>query len=157
MILSYWPPMNFFRCWRVLCMFVCPAPCGSRSTGSEGTVLSPNFPRNYTAGHSCVYSISVPREFGMNALLFTTNTNDATWCSEIWSFSWIGSCLLAAKETTPYHFASLNWKSSLCYHSCKDLCVLVVKLYYRILDPPKTCFSIQSLGNSVFFIPRLLK
>uniref|UniRef100_A0A8C7D526 CUB and Sushi multiple domains 3 n=1 Tax=Oncorhynchus kisutch TaxID=8019 RepID=A0A8C7D526_ONCKI len=42
----------------------CQAPCGSRSTGSEGTVLSPNFPRNYTSGHSCVYSISVPREFG---------------------------------------------------------------------------------------------
>uniref|UniRef100_A0A671KWE0 CUB and sushi domain-containing protein 3-like n=1 Tax=Sinocyclocheilus anshuiensis TaxID=1608454 RepID=A0A671KWE0_9TELE len=30
----------------------------------EGTVLSPNFPRNYTTGQSCVYSISVPREFG---------------------------------------------------------------------------------------------
>lgn len=40
------------------------APCGSRSTGSEGTVLSPNFPRNYTTGQTCVYSISVPREFG---------------------------------------------------------------------------------------------
>ncbi|KAL2080246.1 hypothetical protein ACEWY4_024039 [Coilia grayii] len=42
----------------------CQAPCGSRSTGNEGTVLSPNFPRNYTTGHSCVYAISVPREFG---------------------------------------------------------------------------------------------
>ncbi|KTG45688.1 hypothetical protein cypCar_00000684, partial [Cyprinus carpio] len=41
----------------------CQAPCGSRSTGTEGTVLSPNFPRNYTTGQSCVYSISVPREF----------------------------------------------------------------------------------------------
>ena len=50
------------------CLFVhmctSPAPCGSRSTGSEGTVLSPNFPRNYTSGQTCVYSISVPREFG---------------------------------------------------------------------------------------------
>ncbi|CAB1320458.1 unnamed protein product, partial [Coregonus sp. 'balchen'] len=36
----------------------CQAPCGSRSTGSEGTVLSPNFPHNYTSGHSCVNSIS---------------------------------------------------------------------------------------------------
>ncbi len=40
------------------------APCGSRSTGSEGTILSPNYPRNYTTGHSCVYEISVPGEFG---------------------------------------------------------------------------------------------
>ncbi|MCJ8746358.1 hypothetical protein PDJAM_G00140860, partial [Pangasius djambal] len=56
----------------------CQAPCGSRSTGSEGTVLSPNFPRNYTAGHSCVYSISVPREFVLfgQFVLFQTSLND---------------------------------------------------------------------------------
>lgn len=40
------------------------APCGSRSTGSEGTVLSPNYPKNYSVGHNCVYSITVPKEFG---------------------------------------------------------------------------------------------
>lgn len=50
-----------------------PAPCGSRSTGSEGTVLSPNFPRNYTSGQTCIYSISVPREFGeLNNLCSTS-------------------------------------------------------------------------------------
>uniref|UniRef100_A0AAR2JXJ0 CUB and Sushi multiple domains 3a n=1 Tax=Pygocentrus nattereri TaxID=42514 RepID=A0AAR2JXJ0_PYGNA len=56
----------------------CQAPCGSRSTGTEGTVLSPNFPRNYTAGHSCVYSISVPREFVLfgQFVLFQTSLND---------------------------------------------------------------------------------
>ncbi|XP_038827831.1 CUB and sushi domain-containing protein 3-like [Salvelinus namaycush] len=56
----------------------CQAPCGSRSTGSEGTVLSPNFPRNYTSGHSCVYSISVPREFVLfgQFVLFQTSLND---------------------------------------------------------------------------------
>ncbi|GCC19449.1 hypothetical protein chiPu_0000001, partial [Chiloscyllium punctatum] len=41
----------------------CHAPCGSRSTGSDGTVLSPNYPRNYSTGHNCVYSITVSREF----------------------------------------------------------------------------------------------
>ncbi|TSK31354.1 CUB and sushi domain-containing protein 3 [Bagarius yarrelli] len=56
----------------------CQAPCGSRSTGSEGTVLSPNFPKNYTSGHSCVYSISVPREFVLfgQFVLFQTSLND---------------------------------------------------------------------------------
>ncbi|KAH0502555.1 CUB and sushi domain-containing protein 3 [Microtus ochrogaster] len=41
----------------------CHAPCGSRSTGSEGTVLSPNYPKNYSVDHNCVYSIAVPKEF----------------------------------------------------------------------------------------------
>ncbi|MEQ2158682.1 CUB and sushi domain-containing protein 3, partial [Goodea atripinnis] len=56
----------------------CQAPCGSRSTGSEGTVLSPNFPRNYTFGQTCVYSISVPREFVLfgQFVLFQTSLND---------------------------------------------------------------------------------
>uniref|UniRef100_A0A671WNK1 CUB and Sushi multiple domains 3 n=1 Tax=Sparus aurata TaxID=8175 RepID=A0A671WNK1_SPAAU len=56
----------------------CQAPCGSRSTGSEGTVLSPNFPRNYTSGQSCVYAISVPREFVLfgQFVLFQTSLND---------------------------------------------------------------------------------
>uniref|UniRef100_A0A673LGJ5 CUB and sushi domain-containing protein 3-like n=1 Tax=Sinocyclocheilus rhinocerous TaxID=307959 RepID=A0A673LGJ5_9TELE len=56
----------------------CQAPCGSRSTGTEGTVLSPNFPRNYTTGQSCVYSISVPREFVLfgQFVLFQTSLND---------------------------------------------------------------------------------
>uniref|UniRef100_A0A8C2HQA1 CUB and Sushi multiple domains 3a n=1 Tax=Cyprinus carpio TaxID=7962 RepID=A0A8C2HQA1_CYPCA len=56
----------------------CQPPCGSRSTGTEGTVLSPNFPRNYTTGQSCVYSISVPREFVLfgQFVLFQTSLND---------------------------------------------------------------------------------
>ncbi|XP_070403552.1 CUB and sushi domain-containing protein 3 isoform X11 [Nothobranchius furzeri] len=56
----------------------CQAPCGSRSTGSDGTVLSPNFPRNYTSGQTCVYSISVPREFVLfgQFVLFQTSLND---------------------------------------------------------------------------------
>ncbi|XP_072226798.1 CUB and sushi domain-containing protein 3 [Leuresthes tenuis] len=56
----------------------CQAPCGSRSTGSEGTVLSPNFPRNYTSGQTCVYSIAVPREFVLfgQFVMFQTSLND---------------------------------------------------------------------------------
>uniref|UniRef100_A0A8C2WGD8 CUB and Sushi multiple domains 3 n=1 Tax=Cyclopterus lumpus TaxID=8103 RepID=A0A8C2WGD8_CYCLU len=56
----------------------CQAPCGSRSTGTEGTVLSPNFPRNYTSAQTCVYSISVPREFVLfgQFVLFQTSLND---------------------------------------------------------------------------------
>ncbi|CAF99391.1 unnamed protein product, partial [Tetraodon nigroviridis] len=56
----------------------CQAPCGSRSTGSEGTVLSPNFPKNYTSGQMCVYSISVQREFVLfgQFVLFQTSLND---------------------------------------------------------------------------------
>ncbi|XP_040823013.1 CUB and sushi domain-containing protein 1 [Ochotona curzoniae] len=41
----------------------CSAPCGGQYTGSEGVVLSPNYPHNYTAGQICLYSITVPKEF----------------------------------------------------------------------------------------------
>ncbi|XP_012879669.1 PREDICTED: CUB and sushi domain-containing protein 1-like [Dipodomys ordii] len=41
----------------------CNAPCGGQYTGSEGVVLSPNYPHNYTAGQVCLYSITVPKEF----------------------------------------------------------------------------------------------
>ncbi|KAG7229420.1 hypothetical protein INR49_012811, partial [Caranx melampygus] len=41
----------------------CQAPCGGHFTGSEGTVLSPNYPHNYTRGQSCVYDIFVPGDF----------------------------------------------------------------------------------------------
>ncbi|XP_034622788.1 CUB and sushi domain-containing protein 1-like [Trachemys scripta elegans] len=41
----------------------CNAPCGGQYTGSDGVVLSPNYPHNYTAGQTCHYSITVPKEF----------------------------------------------------------------------------------------------
>lgn len=46
------------------------APCGGQYMGSEGVVLSPNYPHNYTAGQICIYSITVPKEFGKKPLLF---------------------------------------------------------------------------------------
>ncbi|XP_067832359.1 CUB and sushi domain-containing protein 3 [Heptranchias perlo] len=56
----------------------CHAPCGSRSTGSDGTVLSPNYPRNYSTGHNCVYSITVSREFVVfgQFVFFQTSLHD---------------------------------------------------------------------------------
>uniref|UniRef100_A0A673GR16 CUB and sushi domain-containing protein 3-like n=1 Tax=Sinocyclocheilus rhinocerous TaxID=307959 RepID=A0A673GR16_9TELE len=56
----------------------CQAPCGSRSTGSEGTILSPNYPHIYTTGQSCVYEISVPGEFVLfgQFMFFQTTPND---------------------------------------------------------------------------------
>ncbi|XP_072107222.1 CUB and sushi domain-containing protein 1a [Mobula birostris] len=41
----------------------CKAPCGGQHTGSQGVVLSPNYPRNYSSGQTCLYSITVPKEF----------------------------------------------------------------------------------------------
>ncbi|KAM5312551.1 CUB and sushi domain-containing protein 1 [Glossophaga mutica] len=41
----------------------CSAPCGGQYAGSEGVVLSPSYPQNYTAGQVCLYSITVPEEF----------------------------------------------------------------------------------------------
>ncbi|XP_058878367.1 CUB and sushi domain-containing protein 3 isoform X1 [Acipenser ruthenus] len=56
----------------------CQAPCGGRSTGSEGTVLSTNYPRNYSAGNSCIYSISVSKEFVLfgQFVFFQTSLHD---------------------------------------------------------------------------------
>ncbi|XP_067329772.1 CUB and sushi domain-containing protein 2 isoform X5 [Anolis sagrei] len=42
---------------------VCTAPCGGQYTGSDGVVLSPNYPRNYTSGQVCLYFIMVPKDY----------------------------------------------------------------------------------------------
>ncbi|XP_054992155.1 CUB and sushi domain-containing protein 1 isoform X1 [Sorex araneus] len=56
----------------------CSAPCGGQHTGSEGVVLSPNYPHNYTAGQICLYSITVPKEFVVfgQFVYFQTTRND---------------------------------------------------------------------------------
>lgn len=33
------------------------AECGNSVTGTQGTLLSPNFPVNYNNNHECIYSI----------------------------------------------------------------------------------------------------
>nr|XP_032817255.1 CUB and sushi domain-containing protein 3-like isoform X3 [Petromyzon marinus] len=40
----------------------CRAPCGGHSTGQEGSILSPNYPGNYSVMQSCFYSVTVPNE-----------------------------------------------------------------------------------------------
>ncbi|XP_070454474.1 CUB and sushi domain-containing protein 1 isoform X2 [Equus przewalskii] len=56
----------------------CNAPCGGQYSGSEGVVLSPNYPHNYTAGQICLYSITVPKEFVLfgQFAYFQTALND---------------------------------------------------------------------------------
>lgn len=61
-------------------------------------VLSPNYPHNYTAGQTCLYSVTVPKEFGENVLPFLivvviflllnffwhlTNQYPSSWCHKI--------------------------------------------------------------------------
>ncbi|XP_072836267.2 CUB and sushi domain-containing protein 2 isoform X4 [Pogona vitticeps] len=41
----------------------CTAPCGGQYTGSDGVVLSPNYPQNYTSGQVCLYFIIVPKDY----------------------------------------------------------------------------------------------
>ncbi|KAM7420375.1 hypothetical protein PAMA_014883 [Pampus argenteus] len=73
----------------------CQAPCGGHFTGSEGTVLSPNYPHNYTKGHSCVYDIFVPGDFVLfgQFVVFQTLTSDVV---EIYDGSSTDSALLSS-------------------------------------------------------------
>uniref|UniRef100_A0A3Q3KHT9 CUB and Sushi multiple domains 3a n=1 Tax=Monopterus albus TaxID=43700 RepID=A0A3Q3KHT9_MONAL len=73
----------------------CQAPCGGHFTGSEGTVLSPNYPHNYTRGQSCVYDIFVPGDFVLfgQFVVFQTLTSDVV---EIYDGSSTDSALLSS-------------------------------------------------------------
>ncbi|KAK2494926.1 hypothetical protein MC885_002369, partial [Smutsia gigantea] len=54
------------------------APCGGQYVGSDGVVLSPNYPQNYTSGQTCLYFVTVPKDyvvFGQFAF-FHTALND---------------------------------------------------------------------------------
>uniref|UniRef100_A0AAZ3P372 CUB and sushi domain-containing protein 1 n=1 Tax=Oncorhynchus tshawytscha TaxID=74940 RepID=A0AAZ3P372_ONCTS len=57
----------------------CKAPCGGHYAGSEGVVLSPNFPQNYTTGQTCSYYITVSGEFVVfgQFAYFQTTMNDS--------------------------------------------------------------------------------
>uniref|UniRef100_A0A671XBF2 CUB and Sushi multiple domains 3 n=1 Tax=Sparus aurata TaxID=8175 RepID=A0A671XBF2_SPAAU len=73
----------------------CQAPCGGHFTGSEGTVLSPNYPHNYTRGQTCVYDIFVPGDFVLfgQFVVFQTLTSDVV---EIYDGSSTDSALLSS-------------------------------------------------------------
>ncbi|TSN48501.1 CUB and sushi domain-containing protein 1 [Bagarius yarrelli] len=57
----------------------CKAPCGGQYTGSEGVVLSPNYPHNYTTSQTCTYFITVSGEFVVfgQFAYFQTAMNDS--------------------------------------------------------------------------------
>ncbi|XP_073776667.1 CUB and sushi domain-containing protein 1 [Danio rerio] len=57
----------------------CKAPCGGQYTGSEGVVLSPNYPLNYTTSQTCSYYITVSGEFVVfgQFAYFQTAMNDS--------------------------------------------------------------------------------
>uniref|UniRef100_A0A669CUG9 CUB and Sushi multiple domains 3 n=1 Tax=Oreochromis niloticus TaxID=8128 RepID=A0A669CUG9_ORENI len=73
----------------------CQAPCGGHFTGSEGTVLSPNYPHNYTIGQTCVYDIFVPGDFVLfgQFVVFQTLISDVV---EIYDGSSADSALLSS-------------------------------------------------------------
>ncbi|XP_029427966.1 CUB and sushi domain-containing protein 2 isoform X2 [Rhinatrema bivittatum] len=56
----------------------CIAPCGGQYATSEGIVLSPNYPRNYTSGQSCLYFVVVPKDYVVfgQFTFFQTALND---------------------------------------------------------------------------------
>lgn len=57
-----------------------PAPCGGQYTGSEGVVLSPGYPGNYSKAQTCLYSVVVPKDYGKQCYAIGT------------FFHWIFAC-----------------------------------------------------------------
>uniref|UniRef100_A0AAX7T7I4 CUB and Sushi multiple domains 1 n=1 Tax=Astatotilapia calliptera TaxID=8154 RepID=A0AAX7T7I4_ASTCA len=57
----------------------CKAPCGGQYGGSEGVVLSPNYPLNYTTKQTCSYYITVSPQFVVfgQFAVFQTAMNDS--------------------------------------------------------------------------------
>uniref|UniRef100_A0A8D3BTG4 CUB and sushi domain-containing protein 1-like n=1 Tax=Scophthalmus maximus TaxID=52904 RepID=A0A8D3BTG4_SCOMX len=57
----------------------CKAPCGGQYGGSEGVVLSPNYPLNYTTRQTCSYYIAVSTQFVVfgQFAVFQTAMNDS--------------------------------------------------------------------------------
>ncbi|CAG5854549.1 unnamed protein product [Menidia menidia] len=57
----------------------CKAPCGGNYGGSEGVVLSPNYPLNYTTRQTCSYYITVSPQFVVfgQFAVFQTAMNDS--------------------------------------------------------------------------------
>ncbi|EPY81832.1 CUB and Sushi multiple domains 2-like protein [Camelus ferus] len=54
------------------------APCGGQYVGSDGVVLSPNYPQNYTSGQICLYFVTVPKDYGLSS---NVATQSSTWRS----------------------------------------------------------------------------
>uniref|UniRef100_A0A8C6L3G6 CUB and Sushi multiple domains 2 n=1 Tax=Nothobranchius furzeri TaxID=105023 RepID=A0A8C6L3G6_NOTFU len=57
---------------------ICIAPCGGQYSGSEGVVLSPGYPGNYSSSRTCLYSVAVPKDYVVFSqfAFFQTALND---------------------------------------------------------------------------------
>uniref|UniRef100_A0AAR2L905 CUB and Sushi multiple domains 2 n=1 Tax=Pygocentrus nattereri TaxID=42514 RepID=A0AAR2L905_PYGNA len=57
---------------------VCIALCGGQYSGLEGVVLSPGYPGNYSSGRTCLYSVTVPKDYVVFSqfAFFQTALND---------------------------------------------------------------------------------
>uniref|UniRef100_A0A8C2WMG0 CUB and Sushi multiple domains 2 n=1 Tax=Cyclopterus lumpus TaxID=8103 RepID=A0A8C2WMG0_CYCLU len=57
---------------------ICIAPCGGQYSGSEGVVLSPGYPGNYSSTRTCLYSVVVPEDYVVFSqfAFFQTALND---------------------------------------------------------------------------------
>uniref|UniRef100_A0AAX7V0K9 CUB and Sushi multiple domains 2 n=1 Tax=Astatotilapia calliptera TaxID=8154 RepID=A0AAX7V0K9_ASTCA len=57
---------------------ICIALCGGQYTGSEGVVLSPGYPGNYSSARTCLYSVVVPKDYVVFSqfAFFQTALND---------------------------------------------------------------------------------
>uniref|UniRef100_A0A669EUV2 CUB and Sushi multiple domains 2 n=1 Tax=Oreochromis niloticus TaxID=8128 RepID=A0A669EUV2_ORENI len=57
---------------------ICIAPCGGQYSGTEGVVLSPGYPGNYSSARTCLYSVVVPKDYVVFSqfAFFQTALND---------------------------------------------------------------------------------
>lgn len=59
------PVLPFFLIFVFLLYSLAVAECGTSAQGSEGILLSPNFPSNYDNNHECIYSITTEKGKGI--------------------------------------------------------------------------------------------
>ncbi|KAI2657514.1 CUB and sushi domain-containing protein 1 [Labeo rohita] len=55
----------FLPIFPIYTSWVCLAECGATSVGSQGVLLSPNYPANYDNNHECIYRIETDRGKGI--------------------------------------------------------------------------------------------
>lgn len=69
------------------------APCGGQYVGSDGVVLSPNYPQNYTSGQTCLYFVTVPKDYGrvpfpwLALLLSDSSSVSSQMTSPLWDLA----------------------------------------------------------------------
>lgn len=84
--------------------------------GSDGVVLSPNYPQNYTSGQICLYFVTVPKDYGMDLfcvfVCFPTASNSQALpnCTAIpLSAAW----LLLGNERSSLKASETHWNQGM--------------------------------------------